>query len=204
MSLGSWHIVGGTSLFIVQNKYFRILNYTFFLIQVCTDKQDPKEEFSDWSQGLLAIGTFGNTDLTRKQESQTVQNSELEEFTPEDFGKLQSELTELLSKKQAEEQISDLSLDRFLNCPSISNRYGTNSDDKDEEIERTIRKFLGRYKDVRENKKTTIGKKSVSFLLKKMFVCTSGSVPNPGLRDTFHESRMEKVIMHFMNQEFGR
>ncbi|CAI9773530.1 unnamed protein product [Fraxinus pennsylvanica] len=202
-------------------RWFQILNFIGFLSlkmkffnwmqiklngrqcnrKLNTHKQDSKEEFSDWSQGLLAIGTFGNTHLTEKQETQIVPNPELKEFTPEEFGKLQNELTELLSKKQAKEQISDLPLDRFLNCPSsldvdrtISNRYSTNSDDKDEEIERTIRIILGRCKDVCENKKKiTIGRKSVSFLLKKMFVCTGGLVPNPSLRDTFHESRMEKV-----------
>ena len=31
-------------------------------IFLCSDlaKQEPREEFSDWPHGLLAIGTFGN------------------------------------------------------------------------------------------------------------------------------------------------
>ncbi|GER53596.1 inter-alpha-trypsin inhibitor heavy chain, partial [Striga asiatica] len=157
--------------------------------------EPPKDEFSDWPHGLLTIGTFGNTtELRNKQENRVNQNcSEIEnvpqeelqcsspdfsEFTAEEVGKLEKELKRLLNKKQssksAEDQINaDLPLDRFLNCPSsldnrtISNRFSTYSDGKDEEeIERTIRIILGRCKDVCEKKKNkTIGKKSLTFLL---------------------------------------
>lgn len=187
---------------------------------ICADhtmKEPPKEEFSDWPNGLLAIGTFGSTDLRDKQEIQVDQNPkneipqeeecsspDLSEFTAEEVGKLQKELKKLLSRKpasKAEEPIADLPLDRFLNCPSsleldrsISNRFSTYSDYKDEEeIDRTIRIILGRCKDVCEKKKQTIGKKSLTFLVKKMFVCSSGFAPAPSLRDSLQESRMEKV-----------
>lgn len=66
----------------------------------------------------------------------------------------------------------------------------------EEEIDRTIRAIIGRCKDhvcKTNNKKTVNGMKSVSFLLKKMFVCSSGFAPTPSLRDTLPESRMEKV-----------
>lgn len=115
---------------------------------------------------------------------------------------MQKELKKLLTRKPAaEEQPADLPLDRFLNCPSSlevdrtnSNRFSTYSDDKDEEeIDRTIRIILGRCKDVCEKKKKTIGKKSLTFLVKKMFACRSGFAPAPSIRDTFQESRMEKV-----------
>ncbi|KAL6585215.1 hypothetical protein OROMI_004504 [Orobanche minor] len=181
-------------------------------------KEPPNQEFSDWPHGLLAIGTLGNTGLKEnKQEIRVEQISEIEipqelqcsspdfsEFTAEEVGKLQKELKNLLTRKQAEELpttiTADLPLDRFLNCPSslevermISNRFSTYSDDKDEEeIDRTIRIILGRCKDVCEKKNKTIGRKSLSFLVKKMFACTSGFAPTPSLRDTFQESRMEK------------
>ncbi|CAI9757721.1 unnamed protein product [Fraxinus pennsylvanica] len=190
-----------------------------------TKKEPPKEEFSDWPQGLLAIGTFGNTDLTENQESQIVQNPDHEilpdeqfsspdfsEFTAEEVRKLQKELTTLLTRKpKAEEPINDLPLDRFLNCPSslevdrtISNRFSisTISDDKDEEeIDRTIRIILGRCKDVCEKKKKAIGKKSVTFLLKKMFACRSGFAQTPSLRDPFPESRMEKLLRTMLTKK---
>ncbi|KAL2493327.1 hypothetical protein Adt_28955 [Abeliophyllum distichum] len=175
-----------------------------------TKKEPPKEEFSDWPHGLLAIGTFGNTDLRENPDNEILPDEQcsspdFSEFTAEEVGKLQKELTKLLTRKpKAEEPTNDLPLDRFLNCPSslevdrtISNRYSisTISDDKDEEeIDRTIRIILGRCKDVCEKKKKAIGKKSVTFLLKKMFACRSGFAPSPSLRDPFPESRMEKLL----------
>lgn len=189
--------------------------------------EPPKEEFSDWPQGLLTIGTFGNTDLTENnQEIQVEQTLETEipqeeecsspdfsEFTAEEVVKLKKELKKLLTRKPAaskatieEQPATDLPLDRFLNCPSslevdrtISNRFSIASDDKDEdEIDRTIRIILGRCKDVCEKKKEEgIGKKSISFLFKKMFVCSGGFAPTPNLRDSLPESRMEKVIYIF-------
>lgn len=191
-------------------------------------KQEAREEFSDWPQGLLAIGTFGNSEIKENTDQDHDQNSTtddhqeiassshdqevLDNFTPEEVGKLQKELTKLLSrsKPNVEKEIADLPLDRFLNCPSSlevdrrisSALYSDNSDHdyKDEEIDRTISVILGRCKDLcaanGNNKKAgIIGKKSISFLFKKMFVCRSGFAPQPSLRDTLQESRMEKV--HF-------
>ncbi|KAK2979506.1 hypothetical protein RJ640_008390, partial [Escallonia rubra] len=92
-------------------------------------KQEPrKEEFSDWPHGLLTIGTFGNNDFKENPESQNLDEEQpcspdLADFTPEEVGKLQKELTKLLSRKPAaapkvEGDIADLPLDKFLNCPS--------------------------------------------------------------------------------------
>lgn len=169
-------------------------------------KQEPREEFNDWPHGLLAIGTFGNNDLKKNPESQNTQegpssSEEMVDFTPEEVGKLQQELTKLLRKPNVEKQIADLPLDRFLNCPSslkvdrrISNALCTDSDQRDEDIDRTISVILDKCKDIcADNNKKVIGKKSISFLLKKMFVCSSGFAPAPSLRDTLQESRMEKV-----------
>ncbi|KAK3022146.1 hypothetical protein RJ639_045285, partial [Escallonia herrerae] len=184
-------------------------------------KQEPrKEEFSDWPHGLLTIGTFGNNDLKENPESQNLDDEQpcspdLADFTPEEVGKLQKELTKLLSRKPAaapkvEGDIADLPLDKFLNCPSslevdrrLSNTLCSDSDYKDEdEIDRTIRAILGRCKDVcMENNRKSIGKKSVSFLLKKMFVCSSGFAPAPSLRDTLQESRMEKLLRAMLSKK---
>jgi hypothetical protein len=78
----------------------------------------------------------------------------------------------------------------------VSNTAIGDVDDKEDDIERTISVILGRCKDICENnKKKAIGKKSISFLLKKIFVCRSGFAPQPSLRDTLQESRMEKVCL---------
>ncbi|GAA0144202.1 hypothetical protein LIER_04710 [Lithospermum erythrorhizon] len=209
-------------------------------------KQDnhPKEEFSDWPNGLLAIGTFGNVNnppgqnveihahstnsgcwsaVTKEiherelQESDKIEQSsstpDLTEFTQEEIGHLQKELKKLLTKKPEVDKINELPLDRFLNCPSslevdrrVSGRFSTNSNDMvdEEEIDRTIRVILGRCKDVRmENKNKSIGKKSISFLFKKMFVCSSGFAPTPTLRETFQESRMEKLLRTMLSKKIN-
>ncbi|CAI0419018.1 unnamed protein product, partial [Linum tenue] len=194
--------------------------------------QESREEFSDWPHGLLAIGTFGNNNnndtneiqrVVEAEEDQQLENHQNEEdpmsspddfqdFTPEEIGKLQKELTKLLTKKansdKEKELVANLPLDRFLNCPSsleVDRRLSTGvasslnesfeEHNKEEyDIERTISVILGRCKDIRAKKKEkAIGKKSISFLLKKMFVCSSGFAPQPSLRDTLAESRMEKV-----------
>ncbi|KAM7254436.1 hypothetical protein ACFE04_003816 [Oxalis oulophora] len=126
-------------------------------------KQEPREEFSDWPNGLLAIGTFGNTSDDdhhhQKQSSSSSDHDHLQDFTAEEVGKLQKELTKLLSKKpnsEVEKEIAKLPLDRFLNCPSS---------------------------------------------LEKMFVCTSGFAPQPSLRDTLQESRMEKLLRTILHKK---
>ncbi|KAG8656543.1 hypothetical protein MANES_04G147300v8 [Manihot esculenta] len=187
-------------------------------------KQDSREEFSDWPHGLLAIGTFGNNELRSENvEIQDVQEEEedpsssedLQDFTAEEIGKLQKELTKLLSRKptcdKEKEVAKTLPLDRFLNCPSslevdrrISNTVTSDMDDNEEDIERTISVILGRCKDICEkNKKKAIKKKSISFLLRKIFVCTSGLAPQPSLRDTLQESRMEKLLRTLLHKKIN-
>ncbi|CAN4100059.1 unnamed protein product [Withania somnifera] len=207
-----------------------------------TNQERPRnEEFSGWPDSLLAIGTFGTSSTSvgaNSESTQNIQNQEdheneileqssspnLAEFTPEEVGKLQKELTKLLSKKPATtaklaategQQDGDLPLDRFLNCPSslevdrrTSSRFScTNSEIyenlDEEEIDRTIRAIIGRCKDhvCKTNKKKVNGMKSVSFLLKKMFVCSSGFAPTPSLRDTLPESRMEKLLRTILSKK---
>ncbi|WVY93421.1 hypothetical protein V8G54_032509 [Vigna mungo] len=94
-------------------------------------------------------------------------SEEIADFTPHQIGNLQKELTKLLRRKpKVEKEISELPLDRILNIPSSL--------------------------EITESK--TIGKKYISFLLKKIFVLRSGFAPTPSLRDTLQESRMEKLL----------
>ena len=165
---------------------------------------------------MLAIGTFGNNDLKETPENPPQQDDpssseDLLDFTQEEIGKLQKELTRLLSRKPAsnvvEKEIAELPLDKFLNCPSslevdrrISATLSSDYSD-DEDIERTISVILGKCREVctDNGKKKSIGKRSLSFLIKKMFVCRSGFAPAPTLRDTLQESRMEKVRNVWLN-----
>ncbi|KAK0597598.1 hypothetical protein LWI29_026783 [Acer saccharum] len=225
---------------------------SFFFKEMPSDstKQEPREEFNDWPHGLLAIGTFGNNDQIKEgnnSKNQEIQNIiqeedqetsssmvDLQDFTPEEIGKFEKELTKLLRRKpinisnsekdQLKENIANgnLPLDRFLNCPSslevdrrISNALLSSSDDhdhvdhedlKDDDIDRTISVILGRCKDIRasdNSKKLAIGRKSISFLLKKMFVCSSGFAPQPSLRDSLQESRMERFLRIMLHKKIN-
>ncbi|GAY38415.1 hypothetical protein CUMW_036550, partial [Citrus unshiu] len=203
-------------------------------------KQEPREEFNDWPRGLLAIGTFGNnpeinnnkgnndSEIQNIQDDQEEASSsiDLQDFTPEEIGKFEKELTKLLRRKpnsDKEKKVASLPLDRFLNCPSslevdrrISNaicneisddhhnKDHDNQDIKDEDIDRTISVILGRCKDIRaDSSKKAIGKKSISFLLKKMFVCRSGFAPQPSLRDSLQESRMERFLRIMLHKKMN-
>ncbi|XP_047173769.1 protein NEGATIVE GRAVITROPIC RESPONSE OF ROOTS-like [Vigna umbellata] len=196
-------------------------------------KQEGREEFSDWPDGLLAIGTFGNNkEALEKRTEEPSSSEQIPDFTPEEIGKLQKELTKLLRQKpKVEKEIAHLPLDRFLNCPSslevdrrISNVLCTDSENKDdddeeekqereeeddddeEDIEKTLGVILGKFKEIcAKNSKKAIGKKSISFLLKKMFVCRSGFSPTPSLRDTLQlqESRMEKLLRMILHKKIN-
>ncbi|CAN1827978.1 Protein DEEPER ROOTING 1 [Linum perenne] len=188
--------------------------------------QECREEFSDWPHGLLAIGTFGIKDTTNDDRIQheTHDNDSMslvedfQDFTSEEIEKLQKELNKLLTQKpdllkkeKNEDVVANFPLDRFLNCPSsleIDRRLSTvderyENDDGDD-IERTISVILGKCKDIRAKKKEkNIGKKSISFLLKKMFVCSSGFAPQPSMKDTLGESRMEKLLRTLMHKKMS-
>ncbi|GKE66873.1 hypothetical protein Tco_1521034, partial [Tanacetum coccineum] len=47
------------------------------------------------------------------------------------------------------------------------------------------------------------GKKSISFLLKKIFVCSSGFPTIPSLRDPLPESRMEKILRAMLKNKIN-
>ncbi|KAJ8769167.1 hypothetical protein K2173_000942 [Erythroxylum novogranatense] len=98
-----------------------------------------------------------------EHQSPSTTDDGLEDFTPEEIGKLQKELTKLLSKKptsdrekEKEKEIDNLPLDRFLNCPSTL---------------------------------------EVHF--------RSGFSPQPSLRDTLQESRMEKLLRTLLHKKIN-
>ncbi|XP_057977492.1 protein NEGATIVE GRAVITROPIC RESPONSE OF ROOTS [Malania oleifera] len=213
----------------MQNKLNRNRNTNATAPTYQTNPSSGKEEFKDWPHGLLAIGTFGNTSESVNEnhisypqlaEEDNPSSSEdiLEDFTPEEVEKLQSELTKLLSRKPAnssnvEGKVADLPLDEFLNCPSslgvdrpISNTNAicSEAEDEDEDIERTISVILHRCKGICANsEKKKIRKRSVAFLLKKIFVCANGFGPAPSLRGTLQESRMEKFLRKMLHKKIN-
>ncbi|KAE8658005.1 Detected protein of unknown function [Hibiscus syriacus] len=173
----------------VQNKLTGKKPNTNIIPDNHTTQQQPcKEEFSDWPHGLLAIGTFGNK-IKQEQEKPNPQQDHvnyLHGLTPEEVGKLQKEFN-LIFQEHGEPPSS-----ANPEAPSEGKVCSGFSDDH-----RSTSLVHSRGKDVSlDNSKAAIGKKSFSFLLKKIFVCTSGfSPPGPiSLRDPAMESKMEKKI----------
>ncbi|KAL4296311.1 hypothetical protein GQ457_12G021870 [Hibiscus cannabinus] len=160
-------------------------------------RQQPcKEEFSDWPHGLLAIGTFGNK--INQEPEQNVPSTQdrvnyLHGLTPEEIGRLQKELN-LIFQEHVEPTSSSAPIDKFLD---------TTDDDDGKERVCSTSLVQSRGKDMSlDNSKAAIGKKSLSFLLKKMFVCRSGFSPTPiSLKDPVMESMMEKMLKTILHKK---
>ncbi|WOK93231.1 hypothetical protein Cni_G01926 [Canna indica] len=174
-----------------------------------------KEEFSDWPQALLAIGTFGNSEVKedpgRDDHCQKFEPSkDLSDFTIEEVNKLQKELKNLLIYKSKSSSIGsvitkedrvNLPLNRFLNCPSslevdrrmsLNFEYLTNVNNGD--ISPNTKIILNKVKEMLLGNHNAIKKKSISFLLKKMFLCHSGFAAAPSLRDHVPASGLETML----------
>ncbi|GAB2269056.1 hypothetical protein Dimus_003986 [Dionaea muscipula] len=179
---------------------------------------------------LLSIGTLGNQDHTSRDDPKIIRDQrdmspsscpDLSEFTQEEVGQLQKELTKLLKRKPSDHVIIPnpdiLPLDRFLNCPSsleISRRMPVTAacselaELRKDGIEHTISVIIGKCKEVRaerekkKNKEAAIGKKSFSFLLNKFCAfSTTAFSPAPSFRDPLLESRMEKLLRAIVDKK---
>ncbi|XP_076913452.1 protein DEEPER ROOTING 1-like [Bidens hawaiensis] len=141
-----------------------------------------KEEFSDWPQSLLSIGTFG---LSTLRSSSDPEESHPQTPTPE---QVQQELISYLDtdEEEEEEEESDTVFEnRQVHLPRSMSSKG-----KDISVDHKNRRV--------------IRKKSLTFLLKKIF--TSRNRLNHVLRDplpdpTFDKSRMEKILRAILNKK---
>ncbi|GAB4838063.1 hypothetical protein Ancab_027593 [Ancistrocladus abbreviatus] len=185
-------------------------------------KGHEREEFSDWPHGFLAIGTFGNEALKEDPKGHNLHDasSPTQEFTPEEFGQLQKELNLLFSQENisvkpipyTDEEHCDPPVGKFLHCSPNSQadkRCGqmscsdTNQEESDH-LQNSISVIQNKGKDVCLNTTgNAIGKKSLSFLLKQMFVCRSGFAPAPSYKDPLahSESRMEKLLRKVLKKK---
>ncbi|KAI3802825.1 hypothetical protein L1987_30968 [Smallanthus sonchifolius] len=143
-----------------------------------------KEEFSDWPQSLLSIGTFGISTLRSDPEESHPQTP-----TPE---QVQEELISYLDNEEEDE--SETQSD-----PVFEN--------KQVHLQRSIYSMFSRGKDILvDHKNSVIRKKSLKFLLKKIFTSRNRLNHFPLVRDslpdpTFDKSRMEKVLRAILNKK---
>ncbi|KAI4344624.1 hypothetical protein L6164_011829 [Bauhinia variegata] len=184
-----------------------------------------REEFSDWPQAIFAIGTFGNSNQKQnlgrtniaKHDSLSSQDCAEELAAEEAKNLLQNELNSCFREEMesnlatGEEQgpndktnehfnykDSSLELERKENDPFSEGPDGNSSHFYPDSHLIPIR-----AKDLcLDNSKNAIGKESLSFLLKKMFVCSSGFQPTPSLKDSLStESRIEKILRTILQKK---
>ncbi|KAJ3673667.1 hypothetical protein LUZ60_005659 [Juncus effusus] len=180
-----------------------------------TNQNASNQDFDHCSQTLLSIGTFGNKHVGNPKShdgsdgscsSQNNDDSTLE--------KLQEELKMLFSLKpksngteKIEEEKTNLQLSKILNYPSELIRASFQK--LFDEFEKTgganispdMKIILSKAKEILANKSNGIRQKSVSFLLKKVFLCSGGFVPGPNLRDRMPESRMERILRALLHKK---
>ncbi|KAF7837546.1 uncharacterized protein G2W53_006028 [Senna tora] len=179
------------------------------------DEPACKDEFSDWPQALLAIGTFGSNNL--KEDSGRISTTIAEDSSSSDQDCVQEHPPE--QEKEEEEEERELqnelkicllgqvetNVDQMSNC-SKSEDFCLKLERKDQKETFFVNSSLiqGRGRDLcLDNSKNGIGKRSLSFLLKKMFVCTSGFQPS-SFKDPHPLStdcRMEKILRAILNKK---
>ncbi|KAK0572838.1 hypothetical protein LWI29_038013 [Acer saccharum] len=168
-----------------------------------------REEFIDWphnGHGLLAIGTIGNTNLKKITEKTNLDENLEEE------GKLQNHLDLLFNEAFGQTEAPNFSLDKFVKQSNDDDDddavHSVDSSNKDDHhVQRSTSSVvynINREKDICfDNRGTAVSKKTLSFLLKKMFACTSDQfAPPPSLRDPMiSESRMEKMLRAILHKK---
>lgn len=150
------------------------------------------DEFSDWPQSLLAIGTFGNKQIEEEAHSssrnvQTVQDSV--KFTEEEVDNIRKEFEVLIEgNDQAEVQCSNAD-------GQVTSQKHVGEDGRDKHQDQLMNKeiIMSKAREIIGKKGGTIKPRSIASLL-RLFVCKGGfTAPIPEPRNSFPQSRMEKV-----------
>ncbi|XP_028782758.1 uncharacterized protein LOC114738858 [Neltuma alba] len=157
-----------------------------------------KDEFSDWPRAILAIGTFGNNNL--KDDS--------ERIVAEDLSCSHDCVQELTLDEQEGDNFQNELKMCFREESSADHTNTCSNCEKKETLLPNGSLIPCRGKDLcldnnnNNNNKSAIGNKSLTFLLKKMFVCRSGLHPTPSFKDPLStESRMEKILRAILNKK---
>ncbi|XP_034913769.1 protein NEGATIVE GRAVITROPIC RESPONSE OF ROOTS [Populus alba] len=171
-------------------------------------QESRKEEFIDWPNELLAIGTFGNKSIKEEFKHNHFSQNLPQELTPEEVGKLQNELSILLHKQGGSTDGAESETANFFNNQTSMEDDSTNSDgcsdeskNKDCCVQANTEVTTSRRKDIWADTSAAINKKSLSFLLKKMFICGGGFSPTPSLKNQVPESRMEKILRAILHRK---
>uniref|UniRef100_J3MXU1 Uncharacterized protein n=1 Tax=Oryza brachyantha TaxID=4533 RepID=J3MXU1_ORYBR len=154
-----------------------------------------KDEFSDWPQSLLAIGTFGNKQIEEVAQVQNPSDNvqpvqDTIKFTEEEVDNIRKEFETLLAiNDQAEAQGSH-------DDDQVASQKRVDGEDSEKHGRQLINKriIISKSKGSLGKKGNTIKPRSVASLL-KLFMCKGGFtsvVPEP--RNSFPQTRMEKLL----------
>ncbi|KAL6656075.1 hypothetical protein ACP70R_006901 [Stipagrostis hirtigluma subsp. patula] len=158
------------------------------------------DEFSDWPQSLLAIGTFGNKQIEEEAQSssgnvQTMQDSI--KFTEEEVDNIRKEFEVLLeSNGQGEVQGSH-------DDEQVASQGHGGEDDNEKRREQLINKeiIMSKAREIIGKKWGGLKPRSVASLF-RLFVCKGGftsTIPEP--RNSLPQSRMEKLLRAILQKK---
>lgn len=150
-----------------------------------------KEEFSGWPRELFAIGTLGNEKsaenlakiiIPEQENPSSSSPPSTQHLAPGEIWSLQ-ELISVLGKQEEN------------NLPEELTRFSEEIQEESNGAEGGSFQCTTKWREQSfdGSKNVLIRKKSLSFLLKNIFLCRSGFPPWPSLRDPPPEPRIEKV-----------
>ncbi|KAH9614021.1 hypothetical protein KSS87_001591 [Heliosperma pusillum] len=164
---------------------------------------DQKQEFSDWPNGILSIGTLFNKGLKDEiiKDNNTSSKHEQHYLTLEEVNQLQKELNTIISSAVLD-LLSGFEADN--NGPSSLNIEEHDHEENDDQHYTIVPN--NRAKDVYldSNMSKAINKKSLSFLLKKIFICGGGFGPTISLRDPTMlppKKRINKILRALLRKK---
>ncbi|XP_020572374.1 uncharacterized protein LOC110019135 [Phalaenopsis equestris] len=183
-------------------------------------QNSSREEFQDWPQTFLAIGTFGNNELG--EDSQIAQSSsetqesshKISDLNIEEVIKFQKEISKLLNLKLSsstygtetaeiqsadhsinESVITSLTLEADNTISSLKICKGSTDDSEDSKF------TLNKFEHMLSDDCNWIRQRSLPSLLNKMFISRSSFSPQPSLRDSISESKLKKILKKIIHKK---
>ncbi|KAK3133427.1 hypothetical protein QOZ80_6AG0536400 [Eleusine coracana subsp. coracana] len=158
------------------------------------------DEFSDWPQSLLAIGTFGNKHIEEVAQSssgnaQTTQDSV--KFTEEEVDNIRKEFEVLLQDNDPAEGHGS------CEDKQVASQKHVGEDNNEKRREQLINKeiIISKAKEIVGKKGSTVKPRSVASLL-RLFVRKGGFAPTvPEPRNSLPQSRMEKLLRAILQKK---
>nr|QWB49531.1 deeper rooting 1 [Tripidium arundinaceum] len=169
----------------------------------CNVSECRNDEFSDWPQSLLAIGTFGNKQLEEEVQSSSENAQTMQDpakFTEEEVDNIRREFEVLLrGNGQAEAQGS---------CEDeqvASKEHDSEDNNEKQRREQLMNRemIISKAREIVVGKKrsTTLKPRSMGSLL-RLLACKGGfTTPVLEPRNSFPQSRMEKLLKAILQKK---